>query len=76
MKNIKKITLFLLTFALILTSAIVPMTVSAEGTTPIGYSASLVTTSVLDSAKSITQYYADYTSAGAAPTSGSYTMDS
>lgn len=48
MKRMKKLSAFLLTLAIVLTSAIVPFTVSATGqstTTVIGFSQSLVTTS-------------------------------
>ena len=64
----KKIVLYVLSFVLILTSAIIPLSVSADTTpTPIGYSASLVTTSAPTDAKSITTFTAG-------TSSGSYTI--
>lgn len=61
----KKIVLYVLSFVLILTSAIIPLSVSAD------------TTTIPNDAKSITAYYTDYVAnSNAAPTSGNYTISS
>ncbi|MBQ8212972.1 MAG: hypothetical protein IJZ80_03100, partial [Clostridia bacterium] len=77
----KKIVLYVLSFVLVLTSAIIPLSVSADTTTaPIGYSASLVTTKVPDGTKSIAKYYEDYVANGNAHLvsgdNGKYTISS